>query len=76
MAHKVLVTHHIPVEGLEALKENFEIKVPEGKYFSHEELAEMIADYDALIPVFGFEINRDVIEKGKNMKIIANFGAG
>jgi len=76
MAHKVLVTHRIPVEGLKALEENFEIKLPENRHFSHEELREMISDYDVLIPVFGFEISRDLIENGKNLKIIANFGVG
>ncbi|MBS3774394.1 MAG: dihydrofolate reductase [Bacteroidales bacterium] len=76
MAHKVLITHHIPVEGLKAIEEDFEIKLPENKHFSQEELAEMIPEYDALITVFGFEIGRDLIEKGENLKIIANFGAG
>ena len=36
----------------------------------------MIPEYDALIPVFGFEINKELISKGKNLKIIANFGVG
>lgn len=76
MAHKVLVTHRIPVEGLKALEKEFDIKVPEGKYFSQRELAELIPDYDALIPVFGFEVGKDLISKGKKLKIIANFGAG
>jgi glyoxylate reductase len=76
MAHKILVTHRIPVEGLKELEGDFEVKIPESKHFNREELAEMIPEYDALIPVFGFEIGRDLIEKGKNLKIIANFGAG
>lgn len=76
MAYKVLVTHRIPLEGLKAPEEDFEVKVPENKHFSQEELARMIPEYDALLPVFGFKINRDLIEKGENLKIIANFGAG
>ena len=76
MKHKILVTHRIPVEGLKALEKDFEVKVPEKKHFSYEELGEMIPEYDGLLPVFGFDIGRDLIEKGKNLKIIANFGVG
>jgi D-3-phosphoglycerate dehydrogenase len=76
MAHKVLVTHKIPIEGLKALEEYFEIVIPEKKHFSYEEISDIITECDALIPVFGFEIGRDIIEKGEKLKIIANFGAG
>lgn len=76
MAYKVLVTHRIPAEGLERLKKDCDITLPEEKHFSYEQLKEMIPEYDALIPVFGFEINKDLISKGKNLKIIANFGVG
>ncbi|MFP4621074.1 MAG: NAD(P)-dependent oxidoreductase [Bacteroidales bacterium] len=76
MAHKVLVTHLIPAEGLKALEENFEVKLPENKHFSHEELADMIPEYDALITTFKFKVGRDLIEKGKKLKIIANYGVG
>jgi glyoxylate reductase len=76
MVYKVLLTHRIPVEGMALPADKFEVTVPGQKHFSREELAGMISDYDALIPVFGYRIDRELIEKGKKLKIIANFGAG
>jgi glyoxylate reductase len=76
MKGKVLVTHRIPEEGLSQLKDYFDIKLPKDKHFTREELEEMIPEYDALIPVFGFEIDETLIRKGKKLKIIANFGVG
>lgn len=76
MAYNVLVTHRIPAEGLEMLRPNFNITVPEEKHFSTDELENMIPEYDALIPVFGFKIDKSLINKSKKLKIIANFGAG
>jgi len=76
MDYKVLVTHRIPEEGLAMLNKNFNITLPEGKHFSTEELEKMIPEYDALIPVFGFKIDKSLINKGKKLKVIANFGVG
>ncbi len=76
MALNVLVTHRIPEEGLEALKSKCNVTLPENKHFSTEEMERLIPEYDALIPVFGFKISKDLINKGKKLKIIANFGAG
>ena len=76
MAHKILLTHQLPAEGLKLLERDFEIKVPENKHFSKQELEALIPEYEVLIPVFGFEIGQDVIEKAENLKIIANYGAG
>lgn len=76
MKGKVLLTHRIPREGLHKIENDFEITVPDKKHFTYEELKKMIPEYDALIPVFGFEINKDLIERGEKLKIIANFGVG
>jgi len=76
MAYKVLLTHQIPVEGMKLPKEDFEITVPDGKHFTRQELEERIPDHDALIPVFGFPIDRKLIEKAEKLKIVANFGVG
>ena len=76
MAHRVLLTHRIPIEGMDLPKGDFQITVPEDKHFSAEQLHQMIPEYDALIPVFGFQIDRSLIEKADKLKIIANFGVG
>ncbi|MFO8235737.1 MAG: NAD(P)-dependent oxidoreductase [Bacteroidales bacterium] len=76
MKGKVLVTHRIPAEGLYELDKDFEITVPDKKHFSYEELEEIIPEYDALIPVFGFEVDNNLMKKGERLKIIANYGVG
>ncbi len=76
MAYKILSTHRIPLEGMNLSQREFEITAPEKKHFSREELLERIADYDVLIPVFGFSIDRELIERGKKLQLIANFGVG
>jgi glyoxylate reductase len=76
MRKKVLVTHRIPREGLALPADKFEMTLPDDKHFTTEQLIEMIPDYDALIPVFGFEIGENIISKATNLKIIANFGVG
>ncbi|MBS3805891.1 MAG: dihydrofolate reductase [Bacteroidales bacterium] len=76
MAYKVLLTHRIPTEGMDLPEGDFHITTPEEKHFSTGELHRMIPDCDALIPVFGFPIDRSLIEKGDKLKIIANFGVG
>ncbi|MFP4019062.1 MAG: NAD(P)-dependent oxidoreductase [Bacteroidales bacterium] len=76
MKGKVLLTHRIPKEGLRKIENDFEITAPGKKHFTYKELEKMLPDYDALIPVFGFEINKELIERAKKLKIIANFGVG
>ncbi len=76
MKGKVLLTHRIPKEGLRKIENDFEITVPDKKHFTYKELEKMLPDYDALIPVFGFEINKELIERAEKLKIIANFGVG
>jgi len=76
MAYNVLLTHRIPTEGMDLPGGDFHITIPEEKHFTAEELYRMIPEYDALIPVFGFQIDRSLIEKGASLKIIANFGVG
>ncbi len=76
MSTKVLSTHKLPEEGLRKLRESFDLLIPEGKHFSYQDLEEKIQDVEVLIPVFGFEINEQLIKKGKKLKIIANFGVG
>jgi glyoxylate reductase len=76
MAYKVLLTHRIPTEEMQLPAGDFEITVPQEKHFTRQQLEGLIADHDALIPVFGFTIDRELIHRGKKLKIIANFGVG
>lgn len=72
---KVLISYQVPEETLEALKEDFEIIYPSEKSFTYEEVAEKIVDCEALMAV-NIKVDRTLIDQAKNLKIIANYGAG
>lgn len=73
---KILVTYQIPRESLEELEEEHEIFYPTKLKMETEEILEIIAEYDALISVFGHKVDDEVIKKGVNLKIISNYGGG
>ena len=70
----ILITHGIPTAGLEALSgHEIIIPVPLTAY-SMDELMALIPKAEAVIA--GGKLPGDVIRAGKNLKIIANYGAG
>ncbi len=73
---KVLVIYKIPKEGLDRLKENYEITYPINNFFTKAEIIEKIKDHDALLSIFNIPIDKDIIEAGNKLKIISNYGVG
>jgi len=72
---KILVTDEVSKKGLELLKEKaipFDYK----PNISHEELLEIINEYTVLVVRGRTKVTKDVIERGKNLKIIARVGVG
>ena len=70
----ILISHGIPTEGLQALSAH-KILIPAPlKAFSEEELLHLIPEAEAVIA--GGKLPGHVIRAGKNLKIIANYGAG
>ena len=70
----ILITHGIPTAGLELLA-GHEIIIPEVlKAFTMEELAVLMPRAEAVIA--GGKLPGEVIRAGKQLKIIANYGAG
>lgn len=70
----ILITHGIPTAGLEAL-EGHRIIMPESlAAYSMEELLTLIPEADAVIA--GGKLPAEVIQAGKKLRIIANYGAG
>lgn len=71
---RILITHGIPAEGF-SLLEGHEIIMPEPlAAYTMEELAELIADADAVVA--GGKLPGEVIRRGVKLRIIANYGAG
>ena len=70
----ILITHGIPTAGLEPLNAH-KILIPAPlTAFSEEELLRLIPTSDAVIA--GGKLPGHIIRAGKNLKIIANYGAG
>ncbi len=71
---KVLVADNIAKEGVDLLKEHFEVDVK--LKLKPEELISIIGDYDALAVRSDTKATAQVIEAGKKLKIIARAGVG
>ncbi|GAB6012056.1 NAD(P)-dependent oxidoreductase [Viscerimonas tarda] len=73
---KILLGYKFKREGFSALEENFELVYPEKEYFGKEELLDMLPAFDVLVPSFKFHTGKEIIDRGHNLKLIANFGVG
>lgn len=73
---RLLVTYAIPSESLNALKERFEVIVPEEGSFSREEVLRLVPNCEAMLSMFSFKVDREVMDAGESLKIISNFGVG
>lgn len=74
---KVLVTYALPIEGFSDYTSEFEFIFPENKQaFTQEEVINLVGDADALLSMFNLPINKAIIDAGKKLKIISNFGVG
>ncbi len=71
---KVLVADPIAQEGIELLKTRTEVDVRTG--LSPEELSRIVGDYHALVVRSETKVTAEIIEAGRNLKIIARAGVG
>ncbi len=71
---KVLVSDPLAIEGLEILKKS--AQVTEKKFASQEDLIKEIGEYDALVVRSGTQVTAEVIEAGKNLKVVGRAGVG
>lgn len=76
MKKKILSGHNFHREPFSILQEEFEITYPSKKLFRKEEILEMIPEYDVFVPNFSFATDKEVIERGTKLKLIANYGVG
>ncbi len=77
---KIFVTRPIPEEGLNMLREkSYEVVVNEAardRVATKEEVLAGVADADALLSILTEKIDGEVMDAGKNLKIIANYAVG
>lgn len=73
---KNLIAYKLLPEGLKELEGKFDITLPERSSFRREEVLEMIPDYEILVPTFGFYTDKEIMDKGTKLEMIANYGVG
>lgn len=74
---KILVTYNMFREGFTELEARYDVTFPGGdRDFSYEEVMEMIPAYDVLCPMFDFPVNKELIDKGVRLQLIANYAVG
>lgn len=72
---KILFTTHLPKDGFCHLQDH-QVVMPDSPYFSEGELAEKIQDADILVSTFDYPIHKELLERGIQLKLVANFGVG
>jgi len=72
----ILIQYAIPKEGLKALSQSFNLIYPDKDCFTHEEMLKHIPNCEALLSIFNQPVNADMIEAGKKLEIISNYGVG
>ena len=74
---KVLIAYRLLPEGLRELEGKYAVTLPrERSYFTKEEVMEMIADYEVLVPNFSFYTDKELMDRGSKLELISNYGVG
>ena len=74
MADRVVITHRVPMRGLEALEARFEVVAPQEAAFTQEELMALAPDAVAVISV-GM-VNEAFVRAAPRLRVVSNYGAG
>ncbi len=76
MKKKILSGHNFHREPFQVLNEQFDLTYPPSGYFKKDQILDIIGEYEVFIPNFSFYTDKEIIDKAKNLKLIANFGVG
>jgi lactate dehydrogenase-like 2-hydroxyacid dehydrogenase len=65
-------------EGFSELEQKYSLTFPKDANgrFSHDEVLEMIHEYDAICSMFDFPVDKKLIDRGVNLRLIANYAVG
>lgn len=74
---KILVTMRVPKDTLDMLSKNFELDYNDSlEFLPKDVLKEKVKNVDAALIPLSEKWDKEIIDSAKNLKIIANFGAG
>ncbi|MDL2251692.1 dihydrofolate reductase [Odoribacter sp. OttesenSCG-928-J03] len=73
---KLLISYNLPREAFTDLPAGWEATFPEGDFFTKEEIIRMIPEFDVILSSFSIQVDRDILDAGKNLKLVSNYGVG
>ena len=73
---KVIVTDEVAREGLALLEQDPRIEMDVRLGLKKEELLQLIGDYEVIITRSGTTVDKDVLDAGKKLKMVARAGVG
>ncbi|ACM21778.1 D-3-phosphoglycerate dehydrogenase [Geotalea daltonii FRC-32] len=73
---KVIVTDEVAQEGLELLKKDPRVELDIRLGLKKEELLALIGDYEVIITRSGTTVDKDLLDAGRNLKMVARAGVG
>ncbi|NCC98148.1 MAG: dihydrofolate reductase [Bacteroidia bacterium] len=76
MKRKVLITQALFPESYESIQNRYDCIIPKENSFSKSEIIDIITDCDAILSMFNFKIDKEIIDAGNRLRIISNFGVG
>lgn len=74
--YKVLVMDNVSEQGLVPLRKEEDIEVVTGSKMTEDELAGVIADYDAMIVRSATKVTAKVLENAEKLKVVGRAGVG
>lgn len=73
---RVFIARNIPSIARKILSENFQVYVNESKELPKQELFEVVKNYDAILSTIPDILNKEVLSKAENLKVISNYAVG
>ncbi|UCG92474.1 MAG: D-glycerate dehydrogenase [candidate division WOR-3 bacterium] len=74
---RVLLTRLLPQSGIDMLKQNVELEInPEDRVMPKEHIVDRVRDKDGLVCLLTDEIDAEIMDAGKALKVIANYAVG
>ena len=76
MPHKVLITDDVDSQGVQVLRGDSRIIVDERPTMPADKILGIIGEYDGVIGRSATKISRELLEAGKNLKVVGRAGVG
>lgn len=75
---KILVTYNLPRTPFNNLPADWELTFPQNEEMPREEIIRLLPEYDVLLTIFHSHspVDREIINAGKRLRLISNYGVG